>query len=75
MKNRLAFSFFLIASFLLIELSACTDRAEDKKEKEVANTEKSSPAHRSSEDKAGELATKPSNISLPDVITYFMSSF
>ncbi len=75
MKNRFVFSFFLIASFLLIELTACADHAEDKKQKEVSNTEKPARTSRNNENNAGELTARPSAISLPDVVTYFMSSF
>lgn len=75
MRNRFVFSCFLIASFLVIELSACADQAAGKAQKDVVNAKRSASTKHAENDKTGDLTAKPSNISLPDVITYFMSSF
>ena len=79
MRNRLIFSVFLIAFGFVIEMTSCVDRAKTKslsKDTDDAQSEiKFESKDYQKEKEIAKSSSSSPSISLPDIITYFMSAF
>lgn len=79
MRKRMIFSIFLVSTLFTLEMTSCADhvKAETTAEKKVENTSKEESSKKKTEDKQDISNTSSEHVSitLPDIITYFMSSF